>query len=178
MPTLETDRLVIRHFEYGDCDFVVRLFNEPSFIRNVEDKGVRTPAQAAFFLTRGPMASYQEHGHGLYLVALKDSGRPIGMCGLLKRNHVPDVDLGYALLPEFWGLGYAIEAAAAVLDFGRRSLGLRRASALVAPDNTRSITLLTNLGFAFAQWLPAPDGSGALAVYSRDLTSAPDAAEG
>jgi RimJ/RimL family protein N-acetyltransferase len=172
MPMLETDRLVIRPFEYDDCDFLVELFNDPAFIRNVEDKGVRTPAQAALFLARGPMASYSQYGHGLYLVALRDSGRPIGMCGLLRRNQVPDVDLGYALLPAFWGQGYALEAAAAVVDFGRRSLGLRRVSALVAPDNARSVALLVKLGFSFAQWLRAPDGSGTVAVYSLRIPTA------
>jgi RimJ/RimL family protein N-acetyltransferase len=177
MRILESERLLIRPFQYGDCAFLVRLLNEPSFIRNVEDKGIRTQAQAAVFLTQGPMASYREHGHGLCLVALKGSGQAIGMCGLLKRNQAPAIDLGYAFLPECWGRGYALEAAAATLDFGRRSLGLLRASAIVAPDNTRSIALLVKLGFGFEQWLPIPGGDGTVAVYAREL-SPPDAAEG
>jgi RimJ/RimL family protein N-acetyltransferase len=177
MRILETERLLIRPFEYGDCAFLVRLLNEPSFIRNIDDKGVRTQAQAAVFLTHGPMASYREHGHGLCLVALRDTLQPIGTCGLLKRNHVPEIDLGYAFLPGFWGRGYALEAAAAVLDFGRLSLGLTRASAIVTPDNARSIALLLKLGFGFNQWLPIPGGGGTVAVYAREL-SPPDAAAG
>jgi RimJ/RimL family protein N-acetyltransferase len=171
MLILETDRLAIRQFEYGDCDFMVRLLNDPSFIRNVEDKGVRTRAQAAVFLTAGPMASYRAHGHGLYLVALKPALQPIGMCGLLRRNQTGTIDLGYALLPEYCGQGYALEAAAAVLAYGRRTLGMDRAAALVAPANARSIALLLKLGFAFAEWLPMPDTPGTIALYERDLTT-------
>jgi RimJ/RimL family protein N-acetyltransferase len=170
MRNIQTARLVIRAFEYRDCDFIIRLLNEPSFIQNVEDKGVRTRAQAAVFLTQGPMASHALHGHGLCLVALKDSGQPIGMCGLLLRQPARVVDLGYGFLPEFWGQGYALEAAAAMLDFGRRQLGLLRASAIVAPDNARSIALLEKLGFTFSQWLPVPDAHGTVAEYARPLS--------
>jgi RimJ/RimL family protein N-acetyltransferase len=169
MLVLETARLVIRQFEYDDCYFIVKRLNEPSFIHNVEDKGVRTPAQAAVFLTAGPMTSYQAHGHGLYLVALKETGQPIGMCGLLKRKHLRDIDLGYAFLPGFCGHGYALEAAAGVLDHGRRTLGMHRASAIVASTNERSIALLTKLGFAFTEWLPMPDCPGAIALYECNI---------
>jgi len=169
MQILETDRLVLRHFEYDDCDFIIRLLNDPSFIDNIEDKGVRTPAQAASYLASGPMASYREHGHGLYLVALKDGLRPIGMCGLIKRPHLRDVDLGYAFLPEGAGRGYAFEAAAAVLGFARRTLGLERVSAIVAPGNLRSIGLLERLGFAFARWEPTPGAPDPLALYELSL---------
>ena len=169
MQILETDRLVIRQFDYNDCEFILRLLNDPSFVDNIEDKGVRTRVQAASYLAAGPMASYQANGHGLYLVALKDGGRPIGMCGLIKRPHLRDVDLGYAFLPEGAGRGYAFEAAAAVLDFGHRTLGFTRVCAIVSPTNLRSTTLLERLGFAFAQWQPMPGGPGSIALYELDL---------
>ena len=169
MQTLETDRLIIRPFEYDDCDFILKLLNDPSFIDNIADKGVRTPDQAAAYLTDGPMASYRDHGHGLCLVALKDGLKPIGMCGLIKRPHLRDVDLGYAFLPEGAGRGLAFEAAVAVLGHGRGTLGFKRVCAIVSPTNLRSTGLLERLGFTFTEWQPTPDAPGTLALYELDL---------
>jgi RimJ/RimL family protein N-acetyltransferase len=190
MVVRETERLRIRLFELGDEDFLIRLLNDPSFIENIEDKGVRTREQATAYLTHNLMGSYQVHGHGLYLVELKnqfvsripagdtekDTRQPIGMCGLLKRDHLQDIDLGYAFLPEFWGRGYALESARAVLDYGRTVLGKREAFAIVSPGNARSIALLTRLGFAFAQDLPIPGGSGTVALFVVRLLTPADAA--
>ncbi|MGA2079221.1 MAG: GNAT family N-acetyltransferase [Holophaga sp.] len=176
MVVCETERLVLRLFQPGDEDFLVRLLNDPSFIINIEDKGVRTREQAGTFITRSLMGSYQTHGHGLYLVQRKETAEPIGMCGLLKRDHLQDIDLGYAFLPEYWGRGYALEAARAVLDYGRTILGRREAFAIVSPGNARSIALLAKLGFAYAQDLAMPDGSGTVALYAVSLLSPSDAA--
>ena len=146
----ETERLAVRPFEPGDCDFIIRLLNDPSFIENIADKGVRTREQAAAYLADGPLRSYRDHGHGLYLVALKASGAPIGMCGLLRRDSLAHPDLGYAFLPEFCGRGYAFEAGAAVLAYGREVLGMGEILAIVKPGNARSAALLDRLGFARA----------------------------
>src|SRR5687767_1434093 len=102
MLVLETPRLILRHFTVEDAAFIVRLLNEPSFITNIGDKGVRTLEQAAAYLREGPIASYVRYGHGLYAVVLRETLQPIGMCGLLKRQHLDDIDLGYAFLPEVW----------------------------------------------------------------------------
>src|SRR5258707_11164405 len=99
---MDTERLRLRRFTLDDAAFALRLLNEPSFIHNIGDRNVRTLEQAAAYLTSGPLASYARHGHGLELVELKESQRPIGMCGLLKRDAFPDVDVGYAFLPDFW----------------------------------------------------------------------------
>jgi RimJ/RimL family protein N-acetyltransferase len=174
----KTNRLVIRELQLDDAAFIVRILNDPSFIENIEDKGVRTPAQAVRFLAEGPMRSYRALGHGLYLVALGATLQPIGLCGLLKRDHLEDIDLGYAFLPEFGGRGYAFEACAAVLAYGRRVLGLRRACAIALPGNARSVSLLARLGFHYARPLPMPaspaNGPGlpaAVALYEVDLPS-------
>jgi RimJ/RimL family protein N-acetyltransferase len=90
---------------------------------------------------------YDRVGFGLYLVALKESGEPIGMCGLIKRDGLNDVDVGFAFLPEHWGRGFAYESAAAVVDYGRRTLGLSRIVAIVSKTNARSARLLERLGF-------------------------------
>lgn len=147
MNPLLTPRLRIRPFTLEDAPFILRLLNEPSFIANITDKGVRTLDQARDYLTTGPLASYAAHGHGLWLVQHRGTGNPMGMCGLIKRDTLSDVDLGYALVPEFWGLGYASEAAGACLAFGREALGLRCFLAIVSPGNDASTRLLQGLGF-------------------------------
>lgn len=165
MVVLETARLLLRHFSRDDAAFILRLLNEPSFIQNVGDKGVRTLEQASGYLLEGPIKSYQIYGHGLYLVALKESLQPIGMCGLLKRDQFDDVDLGYAFLPEFWSKGFAFESASAVLNFGLNVLGRTKTLAIVSPDNAASIKVLKKLGFAFSKYVQMPRDKAEVALY-------------
>ena len=138
MRVLETERLVLRHLVARDAEFILELVNEPAFIRNIGDKGVRSRNDAVGYITTGPMASYAQHGFGLYRVELKDSGVPIGMCGLLKRETLQDVDIGFAFLKRYWGKGYAYEAASAVMRYSRDVLYLPRIVAITAPDNDSS----------------------------------------
>jgi RimJ/RimL family protein N-acetyltransferase len=162
----QTDRLVLRQFAPGDADFVLRLLNDRSFIENIGDKGVRTPDEAARYLIDGPIRSYARHGHGLYLVALKGSMQPIGMCGLLKRDRLEHVDLGYAFLPGFWSNGYAFESALAVLASARSLPAVSRILAYVSPGNAASIRLLQKLGFSFAGSTRLEPGAPEVATYA------------
>lgn len=166
MIVLETDRLLVRHFTLEDSELILRILNEPSFLQNIGDRGVRTLEQASAYLREGPIKSYEMHGHGAYVVALKESLQPIGLCGLIKRDAFKDVDIGYAFLPEFWSKGYALEAAAAVLDYGLNTLRLPKIIALVSPANAGSIKLLEKLGFAFARETRISESdASAVAVY-------------
>ena len=167
MIVLETDRLLLRRFtaEPPELEFALRLVNEPSYLQNIGDKGVRTLEQAANYLREGPIKSYQLHGHGLYLVVHKESGQFAGICGLLKRDQYKDADLGYAFLPEFWSQGFAFEAASAVRDYGQRTLGFSRIIALVFPANAPSIKLLQKLGFSFSETLQGEPGGSETAIY-------------
>jgi ribosomal-protein-alanine N-acetyltransferase len=165
MNVVETERLLLRRFTADDAGFVLRLLNEPSFMQNIGDKNVRTQEQAVHYLVDGPIRSYERHGHGLYLVVLKGSLQPIGMCGLLKRDRFPDVDLGYAFLPEFWSRGYAYESAAAVVDLARSSLGFSKIVAFVSPGNEDSIRLLRKLGFASAGETRLEPDAPAVSLY-------------
>jgi ribosomal-protein-alanine N-acetyltransferase len=173
MEPLLTERLVIRPFHMEDAPFILRLLNEPSFIEHIADKGVRTLAQAEAYLESGPLTSYQTYGHGLWLVEHRSTRAPMGMCGLIQRESLPEVDLGYAFLPEFWGLGFAREAAGACVAWGRHQLGLRGLLALVSPGNAASLRLLEALRFS-------PQGRMALApdddvdVYRLDLEAGHD----
>ena len=149
MRELDTDRLRLRPLTLADADFIVELLNEPSFRRYIGDKGVRDPASACRYLEAGPLASYARFGFGLLCVELRPAGVPIGICGLLKRDTLEDVDVGFAFLPGYWGQGYAREAASAVLAQGRDDFGLKRIVAITSLDNEASIRLLGRLGFHF-----------------------------
>ncbi|HEX6092283.1 MAG TPA: GNAT family N-acetyltransferase [Dongiaceae bacterium] len=148
MVEIKTARLTIRPFTFDDAPFILRLLNEPSFIENIADKGVRDLEGARGYLRDGPLASYERHGFGLWRVGLAGDDTPIGMAGVLKRDYLEDIDIGYALLPEFCGAGYAFEATSAVLAHARNQMGARRVVAIVADYNERSIHLLKKLGFA------------------------------
>jgi RimJ/RimL family protein N-acetyltransferase len=149
MTLLQTGRLVLRQLTDDDAPFILTLLNEPSFLRYIGDKNVRSLADARAYIRTGPAASYERHGFGLCLVELNDSHTAIGMCGLLKRDELPDPDIGFAFLPDFWSKGFAFEAATAVLRDARERLKLPRVLAIVNPDNEASIKLLQKLGLRF-----------------------------
>jgi RimJ/RimL family protein N-acetyltransferase len=149
MRVLETERLTMRRLEAGDAAFILRLVNEPSWLRYIGDKGVRTLEDARQYIHDGPGDMYRRHGFGLWLVKRKSDGEPIGLCGLLKRDALEDVDIGFALLPEFWRQGFAIEAASATVQYARRQLGLKRLAAITSMENAASRSLLEKLGFGF-----------------------------
>lgn len=149
MLTLETERLLLRPFTTDDAPFVLTLLNEPSFLRFIGDKKVRNLEDARQYLLNGPIATYERHGFGLLLVELKDSNTPAGMCGLLKREELPEPDIGFAFLPAYWNKGLAFEAATAVMNDARERLKLTKILAIVSLDNDSSIKLLERLGLEF-----------------------------
>lgn len=155
---IETDRLILRHLTVDDAAFILELVNDPAWLRFIGDRGVRTLEDARAYILKGPVASYAQHGFGLDLVERKADGVPIGMCGLIKRDTLDDIDVGFAFLPQYCAQGYGYEAAAATLAHGRKTFGLKRIVAITAPDNTGSIRLLEKLGFRFEKMIRfAPD---------------------
>ena len=149
LKVLETERLILRQFSLADRGLILELLNEPSFIQNIGDRGVRTLSAAERYIEAGPAASYARNGFGLYLVQLKESNEPIGMCGLIKRDALEDVDVGYAFLPRYWSRGYAIESVLAVLEYAKNIVRLKRVVAIVDPNNEGSIRVLEKAGFRF-----------------------------
>jgi len=149
LKVLETERLIMRRFSPADAGLILELLNEPSFIQNIGDRGVRTLSDAERYIATGPVASYARNGFGLYLVLLKESNEPIGMCGLIKRDALEDVDVGYAFLPRYWSKGFAIESVQAVLAYAKKILRLKRVVAIVDPNNRGSIRVLEKAGFTF-----------------------------
>jgi RimJ/RimL family protein N-acetyltransferase len=166
-PVLETERLVLRRLTTDDAPFILELLNDPAFLRYIGDKGVRTLADACRYIETGPMASYERHGFGLYRVELRDGGEAIGMCGLLKRDYLPDVDIGFALLPRHRSQGYAFESASAVLAHARDTLGIEHVLAITSPDNVASIGLLEDLGFRFERMARPAENEPEVKVFSR-----------
>lgn len=147
MIVIETERLILRGLTVADAEFILALLNEPSFLRYIGDKKVRTAQDAEQYILNGPVASYERHDFGLCLVELKETHTPIGICGLLKRDELPDPDIGFAFLPDFWNKGFAFEAAAAIMKDARERLKLQRILAITNQDNEASIKLLQKLGF-------------------------------
>jgi len=147
--SLQTDRLIVRPITFDDAPFILTLLNEPSFLRYIGDKQVRNLEDARQYILNGPVASYERHGFGLCLMELRETHTPVGMCGILKREELPDPDIGFALLPDFCNKGLAFEAATAVLQDARERLKLESILAITSLDNVASINLLERLGFRF-----------------------------
>lgn len=153
MNIIETERLLLRKLSTDDAGFILDLLNQPSFIHYIGDRGVRTLEDAKRYIVTGAVSSYERFGFGLYLTALKEGQVPIGICGLLKRETLKDVDIGFAFLPQYWLKGYAFESASAVLDYGRNTLGLKRIAGITTPDNHGSIRVLEKMGLKFEKMI-------------------------
>jgi ribosomal-protein-alanine N-acetyltransferase len=166
---LETERLALRKLSANDAEFILELLNEPSFVKNIGDKGVRNQADAVQYILDGPMASYERFGFGLYRVELKDSKVPIGICGLLKRDSLPDVDVGFAFLPKYWARGYAVESASAVMKHGRDVLGIGRIVGITAPDNQGSIKVLEKIGLKFEGLIRLSERESDVKLFAAEI---------
>src|SRR3954463_2247889 len=150
MKILETERLTLRWLSpETDPAFILELLNDASFIRFIGDKGVRTLDAARNYILNGPVARYERYGYGLYAVDLKEKNIPIGMCGVLKRDTLPQPDIGFAFLRAYWNQGYGFESAAAVMEYARDVLGLAQILAITTPDNEASAKLLEKIGLRF-----------------------------
>ena len=168
MRVLETQRLLLRYFRTDDAKFILQLLNEPAFKEHIGDKGAKTLDDAKLYLENGPIDSYERFGYGLNMVELKDSGEPIGMCGLVRRDNLEDADIGYAFLEQYWSRGYARESAEAVLSHARETLGLERIVAIVTPRNHSSIKLLENIGLSFERMIHLTDDEKELKYFVSD----------
>lgn len=166
MIVLETERLTLREITTHDAEFLLRLLNEPSFIQNIGDRNVRTIDEACTYALNGPIASYEQHGFGLYLVELKETGEPIGISGLVKRDLLPDADVGFAFLPDYWRRGYAVESAQAVRQYAFEVLGLKRFLAIVNPANAGSIRVLEKIGLGYDRMIRVTPDAPEICLYS------------
>lgn len=193
MKVLETERLILRQIVEADAEFILDLLNQPSFIRYIGDRNVRTLEQAREYIASRFTKSYAENGFGLYLVELKaafgnsDAARlvpkckiqnpkskiqmPIGICGFVKRDALPDPDIGFAFLPQFERKGYALESAEAMIKYGGEALGLKRVLAITTPDNESSIKLLGKIGFKFERLIRLPYDDEEIKLFSTEINN-------
>jgi len=169
MKVLETDRLLLRRLDTDDSEFILELLNDPAWLRFIGDKGVRNLDDARDYIRNGPIAMYERVGFGLYLVEAKADGAPIGICGLLKRDTLEDVDIGFAFLPGFRAQGYAHEATVATLDYAKDALGLDRVIAITAPDNHACAKLLEKIGMRFERTETHGEDTHAVRVFAIDF---------
>ena len=151
MQVLETQRLVLREIEPADAPFILELLTDPAFLANIGDRGVSDLPSAANYIETSPRASYARNGYGLWLVESKETGESLGMAGLVRRDTLPDADIGYAFLPRHWSKGYAVEACAAVRDHAMRTLAMPRLLAIVSPGNAASVKVLERIGLTFRE---------------------------
>jgi len=166
MQVVETDRLFLRRLTTEDAAFILNLLNQPSFLKFIGDRGVRTLDDAREYILKGPIASYEHYGFGLYLVLLKESNTPIGICGLVKRETLQDADVGFAFLPQFWLKGYAFESASAALAYGKNTLGLKRIVGVTSSDNDGSIRVLEKLGLRFERMVKLSEDGPELKLFT------------
>lgn len=173
MIVVETERLALRHLTPTDAPFILELLNDPDWLRYIGDRHVHTVADARSYIETGPARMYAHYGFGLYLTELK-GGQPIGLCGLLKRDFLEDVDIGFAFLPRFRGAGYAFEAAIGVLGYAASVLALKRVVAITDQANERSARLLEKLGLCFECLMPYPGQDEEVRLFARTLSEPTD----
>ena len=167
---IETERLRLRPVTVDDADLMLAIWNDPAFIRNVSDRGIRTVEQAREAIEGGAQKLFEDYGYGPYCMSLKSDGTMIGICGLFKRDNLEDPDIGFGVLPDYCGKGYAGEAAAAVVYFARNELGIAVLKAIVSPTNAPSIGLIKKLGLTFDQMITMPGDDDAICLYSKAFT--------
>ena len=170
MIVTQTERLTLRRLSpERDEQFMLEVLNDPSFLRFIGDRGVRTLEQSRAYMLKGPVDSYERLGYGMYLTELNDGHVPIGLCGLVKRDYLEEADIGFAFLPAFWSKGYAFEAASAVIRHARDQVRLPRLLAIASQDNVASIAMLRKLGFEFERLILVPGESVEINLFSMGL---------
>jgi RimJ/RimL family protein N-acetyltransferase len=152
----------------GDAEFIFRILNSPKFIKYIGDRGVRSVDDARDFIENRYRQSYRDHGFGLYTVELKSNKELVGMCGFVRRETLPEPDIGFAFLPEHEGMGYGIESASAVLKYGLDELRFTKVLAITTPDNAASGKLLDKLGFVFERLIESDDETLKLFSYESN----------
>ena len=164
---LETERLILRQFTLDDAPFILELLNTPTWLQFIGDRNVHSIEDAENYLLNGSLKSYQENGFGFYAVIEKTNIQTIGMCGLIKRDTLPDIDIGFAFLPNLIGKGFGFEIASATLDYALNVLKIKRIIAIVNPENEKSIGLIRKIGMQFEEMIKFGDDGKELMLFAK-----------
>ncbi|MFE8699961.1 GNAT family N-acetyltransferase [Cytobacillus sp. FJAT-54145] len=165
MKVVETDRLLLRWMEKTDAPFILELLNDPSWLKFLGDREIRTIEQSEGYIS-SILAMYEKLGFGLYLVELKEDKIPIGICGLLKRESLEYADIGFAYTTQFHRKGYGFEAALATLDYAKNVLRLKKVVAITSEKNHNSAKLLEKIGMAYSRRVLLPHDKEELKLFS------------
>lgn len=165
MTLIETERFNLREVAAEDAAFIMELVNEPLWKQNIGERNVNSLEDARAFIERAFTGSYKNNGFGLYLVELKNTGEPVGISGLVKRDSLPDPDIGFAFLSKFHGRGYATEAGHAILKHARETLGIQRILAITTPANDASGNVLEKIGLKFKEVIKLDGIDGESKLY-------------
>jgi RimJ/RimL family protein N-acetyltransferase len=162
----ETERLIICQLTVHDAPFVFTLLNTPTWIKFIGDRGIKNIDEARNYLLNGPIASYKRLGFGLFLVKIKQGDISIGMSGLIKRDGLDNIDVGFALHPDYTGKGYAFESTSAVMNYARETLKLKTIDAITTEDNAHSIALLKKIGLQYKKMVTLPGNQKEYMLFS------------
>ncbi len=166
---LETERLSLRRLTLEDAELMLSVWNDPTFVRYVGDRGIRTIEAACVALEEGALKLFSDYGYGPFRVALISDDIPVGVCGLFRRLGLEEPDIGFAILPEHWRKGLAYEAASAVVSHAKSDLHLARLTAIVSPENDASVALIEKLGLQFERMQRLPGDDDDVAIYGMQL---------
>ena len=170
---LHTSRLELTKFTLNDTTFILKLLNSPGWLQFIGDRNIHDTEAAKQYLETGPIELYDSFEFGPYKVTLKETGQPIGMCGLFRRDYLDSPDLGFAFLDEFQRQGFAIEAAKAILAYECDTFNFKRVYATAMKENSRSQHLLKKLGFRFMNeaQVPGKEENVYLFVFKNDIST-------
>jgi RimJ/RimL family protein N-acetyltransferase len=166
MKILSTDRLIISRFTLDDAPFIRELMNDKDWIRNIGDRGIHSDQDAENYIQEKFFKSYEQHGFGFYVIRLKSTLEKIGTAGLVDRDGIEGIEIGYGMLPAYRGKGYALEATRAVMHYAKNTLNISAIVAIVNPDNDKSIVLLEKLGLHYTKMVQLPGEEKEIKYFS------------
>ncbi|RPD97701.1 N-acetyltransferase [Aureibaculum marinum] len=167
MTLLNTDRLLLDFISENDAPFLHQLMNNPSFIKNIGDRNIKTIGDAKNFIKSRFLKSYKHNGYGYYIIKIKETNEPIGFCGLVNRIELDIIDIGYALLPKFTSKGFAFEATKALYNYAQQTLNIPKIAAIIEPTNTKSLALIKKLGLKYKKKVQLPEEDIECLLYSN-----------
>lgn len=169
MIVAETNRLLTTKFTENDATFFYKLANSPNWIRYIGDRGLKTVTDAQLYLKEDTLKSYTEFGFGFYKLQLKENGELIGTSGLVKRDWLEYVDIGFALLPEYEGKGFGFEASEEILKLAKNQFHLNKILAITLPTNKKSVKLIEKLGLVFEKRVKPFEDDEELLLFAKTL---------
>jgi len=168
----ETNRLIISKITLDDAAFFLELVNTPNFIKYIGDRNLKTVEDAKTYLKNGTLKSYEDFGFGFYKLLLKEeNNKAIGTCGLVKREQLDNVDIGFAMLPNYEGKGFGYESCIAVLKLAKEQFKLNKVLAITLPTNNNSIKLLEKIGLSYEKRIKPFEDDEELLLFAKNLNT-------